>query len=150
MRSSALPYFDSRQRQCSWEGLINATPEKVYEAWTSKFDLWFGQPGETFMTPEVDKAYFFYNKKEWGRHPHYGRFTELVQNKIIEMTWLTGNGDDVGTEGAETLIRVELEARDNGTFMKMTHSGFKNERSQKGHDENWPYAFEELEKALNG
>lgn len=131
-----------------WEGFVNADPEQVYEAWTSKFDLWFAQPGATLMTPEVDRPYFFYNRDDWGRHPHYGRFLELHENKVVEMTWITGNGEAVGTEGAETVVRLEVESRDGGTHVTFTHSGFANERSRNGHAENWPLAFEELEKAL--
>ncbi len=100
------------------------------------------------MVPEVDRPYFFYNKDEWGRHPHYGRFLELKENEVVEMTWITGNGSKAGTEGAETVIRIELVPKDNGTMVYFTHSGFVNERSRDGHEENWPLAFEELEKAI--
>lgn len=131
----------------TWEGLLKTSPENVYQAWTERFDLWFAQPGALLMTPEVDSVYFFYNKDEWGRHPHYGRFLELVENRVVEMTWLTGNGEQVGTEGAETVIRVVLTPQDGGTHMHFTHSGFINERSRDGHAANWPEAFEGIEKA---
>lgn len=131
-----------------WEGLLGASPEALYQAWTSRFDLWFAQPGDLYMTPEVDKPYFFYNKTEWGRHPHYGRFLELEENRVVEMTWLTGNGEPVGTEGAETVIRVELTPKENGTLMHFTHSGFVSQESCDGHAANWPEAFSGLEAAL--
>lgn len=147
-KSQCPPDHSSRPLQMTWEGLVRASPERVYEAWTSNFDLWFAQPGATFMTPEVDRPFFFYNKDEWGRHPHYGRFLELKPHELIEMTWITGDGDAVGTEGAETVIRLELAPADGGTRVRFTHSGFVNERSRDGHNENWPLAFQELEKAL--
>lgn len=100
------------------------------------------------MTPEVERPYFFYNKKEWGRHPHYGRFLELRENEVVEMTWITGNGSTAGTEGAETVVRIELAPKDSGTVIHFTHSGFVSERSRDAHQENWPLAFEELEKAI--
>ncbi len=127
---------------------MTASPERVYEAWTSKFDLWFAQPGATLMIPEVDRPFFFYNRNDWGRHPHYGRFLELKENEVVEMTWITGNGTEVGTEGAETVIRVELTPTDSGTRVHLTHSGFVNERSRDAHQENWPLAFEELDNAI--
>ena len=135
--------------QMTWEGFITASPEQNYEAWTSKFDLWFAQPGAILMTPEVDRPYFFYNRDDWGRHPHYGRFLELEENAVVELTWITGNGCAIGTEGAETVIRVELAPKDHGTMVHFTHSGFVNERSRDDHRENWPLAFEELEKAMH-
>lgn len=148
MKSEIRPDHSSRPLSMTWEGFINAPPEKVYEAWTSRFDLWFAESGETLMVPEVDRPYFFYNRKDWGRSPHYGRFLELKPNQVVEMTWVTGDGHQGGTEGAETLIRVELKPKDQGTMLHFTHSGFVNQRSHDGHKENWPLAFEELEKAL--
>ena len=102
MKSNCLPDLSSRPLQMTCECFINASPNEVYEAWTRKFDLWFAQKGTLSMTPEVDKPYFFYNKDEWGRHPHYGRFLNLEKSRLIEMTWMTGNGTTEGTEGAET------------------------------------------------
>lgn len=148
MKSECRPDLSTRPLKLTWEGFLNASPEKIYRAWTTNFDLWFAQPGAVFMTAEVDRPYFFYNKDEWGRHPHYGRFLELIENQLVEMTWVTGNGSDVGTEGAETVVRVELVPKDGGTAIHFTHSGFINERSRDAHNENWPLAFEGLEKAI--
>ena len=58
------------------------------------------------MVSEPGRPYFFYNRDEWGRHPHYGRFLELRENELVEMTWMTGNGSAEGTQGAETLLKV--------------------------------------------
>ena len=46
------------------ERLMKADASDIYQAWTEKFDAWFAQPGELLMTPEVDKPFFFYNRKE--------------------------------------------------------------------------------------
>ena len=97
------------------------------------------------MTPEVDKPFFFYNRKDWGRHPHYGRFLEIKKNELVEMAWVTGAG---GTEGAETILRVELSAREDGTLLRLTHSDFPHEASRDGHAANWPEALEDLDKVL--
>ena len=148
MKSTCYPDLSARPLNLTWEGFLSLPPETVYRAWTENFALWFSQPGETFMIAEVDRPYFFYNKVEWGRHPHYGRFLELEENRVVEMTWLTGNGTNGGTEGAETVVRVELSPEDKGTKVRFTHSGFVTERSRDGHNENWPLAFEELENSL--
>ena len=97
------------------------------------------------MTPEVDVPFFFYNRYDWGRHPHYGRFLALKPAELVELAWVTGEN---GTEGAETVIRVELTPRDDGTHLRLTHSGFPHEASRKGHAENWPEALEILDQAL--
>lgn len=96
------------------------------------------------MVPEPGRPYFFYNKDEWGRHPHYGRFLNIVENKLIEMTWITGDGTAEGTEGAETILQIELFSKGTDTDICLTHSGFVSERSRRGHAENWPLALEIL------
>lgn len=145
MRSKCEPDNSARPLTMTVERLMKADASDIYRAWTEKFDAWFAQPGELLMTPEVDKPFFFYNRKDWGRHPHYGRFLELKKDELVEMAWVTGEG---GTEGAETVIRVELSAREEGTLLRLTHSGFCNEESRDGHAENWPEGLEVLDKAL--
>lgn len=61
------------------------------------------------------------------------------------MAWVTGEG---GTEGAETVVRVELSARIEGTLLRLTHSGFPNKASRDGHASNWPEALEVLDTTL--
>ena len=100
------------------------------------------------MVPEPGRPYFFYNRDEWGRHPHYGRFLEVVTDELVEMTWMTGNGTAEGTEGAETILRVELVPEGDGTRVRLTHTGFVSDKSREGHAENWPLALKILEEAL--
>lgn len=148
MSSIPRPDLSARPLHMTCEYVINAKPAQVYAAWTERFDLWFAQTGTVAMVPEPGRPYFFYNRDEWGRHPHYGRFLDVVENELIEMTWITGNGTDVGTEGAETILRVELTPKGDATEVRLTHSGFVTERSRDGHQENWPLALEILADAL--
>ena len=148
MNAIPRPDLSSRPLHTSCAHTINASPRAVFDAWTTKFDLWFAQTGAMEMVPEPGRPYFFYNKEEWGRHPHYGRFLEVKQDELIEMTWMTGNGTDVGTQGAETVLRIELEAQGEATHVRLTHSGFVSEKSRDGHQENWPIALQILNDAL--
>jgi uncharacterized protein YndB with AHSA1/START domain len=101
------------------------------------------------MVAEPGRPYFFYNRDEWGRHPHYGRFLELVENQLVEMTWMTGDGTTEGTGGAETILRIELTPKGDATQIRLTHSGLPTEKSRAGHQENWPLALEILDQALS-
>lgn len=65
------------------------------------------------------------------------------------MTWMTGNGTTEGTQGAETVLRIELAARGTATEVSLTHSGFVSEKSRDGHEENWPLALGILDEALS-
>ncbi len=145
MRTTCQPNNAARPLTMTVERVMKADASAIYRAWTETFDCWFAQPGELLMTPEVDVPFFFYNRHDWGRHPHYGRFLELKPKELVEMAWVTG---DPGTCGAETVIRVELTPRDEGTLLKLTHSGFYNEASRDGHAENWPAGLEVLDQAL--
>ncbi len=135
MSSIARPDLSTRPLQTTCEHTVNAKPEEVYAAWTKRFDTWFAQAGTLAMVPEPGRPYFFYNRNEWGRHPHYGRFLDVKENQLIEMTWMTGNGTAEGTEGAETVLRIELVPKGWATEVRLTHSGFVSEKSRDGHKE---------------
>ncbi len=149
MSSIPRPDLSARPLQCSCEYTVNARPEKVYAAWTTRFDIWFAQPGTLALVPELGRPYFFYNRDDWGRHPHYGRILDAKENQFIEMTWLTGNGAAEGTEGAETVLRIELVPKGEATQVRLTHSGFVSKKSRDGHKENWPLALEILDEVLS-
>ena len=149
MSTVPRPDLSARPLRATCTRTIDADPAAVFAAWTTRFDTWFAQTGTVAMVPEPGRPWFFYNRDEWGRHPHYGRFLEVEQDRLVEMTWITGNGTPEGTEGAETVLRVELTPKDGATELSLTHSGFVSDRSRAGHEENWPLALDELAAALS-
>lgn len=149
MTNAPRPDHSDRPLSTTCEMRIRARPHDVYDAWTRRFDLWFAQPGTLAMIPEPGRPFFFYNRNEWGRHPHYGRFLELREDELVEMTWMTGDGTPEGTQGAETVLRVELRPDGEATVVRLTHSGFVSEEARAGHEENWPLALEIMEEALS-
>ena len=149
MSSIPGPDLSTRPLQMTCEYTVNSKPETVYAAWTQRFDTWFAQAGTLSMVAEPGRPFFFYTPDEWGRHPHYGRFLNLMANELIEMTWMTGDGTAKGTEGAETVIRIELVPKGGATELRLTHSGFVSEKSRDGHQENWPLALKLLDDALS-
>jgi uncharacterized protein YndB with AHSA1/START domain/predicted enzyme related to lactoylglutathione lyase len=136
---SARPYVAKVERT------LAAAPHVIFEAWTtSKFDRWFAAPGTVLMKPEVNAPYFFEARFEGQRHPHYGRFLRVVPDRLVEMTWLT----EMGTKGVETVVTVELTPRGSGTHLRLSHAGFADEDSSKGHEAAWPEGLEQLDKAF--
>jgi uncharacterized protein YndB with AHSA1/START domain len=140
------PDLSSRPYKLDIEVELSAPPEVVYRAWTSEFERWFAAEGTLLMKPEVDSPFFFETQFEGGRHPHYGRFLQLVPDKLIELTWLTG---EPGTRGAETVVTLELDAAPGGgSRVKLAHAGFTDEKTRDGHKEAWPQALAHLDKCF--
>ncbi|WP_051459349.1 SRPBCC family protein [Paenibacillus zanthoxyli] len=135
------------------ERQMDAAPEVLFQAWTRQFDRWFAAPGSVIMQGQVNTVFFFETTSPGGtdgverRHPHYGRFLRLEQNRLVELTWVTGEG---GTGGAETIVTVELVPRNSGTLLSLTHTGFYNEDSRNAHEQAWPFVLEQLDKKMTG
>ena len=129
------------------EQTMNASPPEIFHAWTEAFDAWFASPGAIRMSPAVGEPYWFEVIHEGSRHPHYGRFLVLERDRVIEQTWVTGRD---GTEGAETVVRVELDPTGRGTILRLMHSGFANEESAHRHAGAWPQILTHLDEVLTG
>lgn len=69
-------------------------------------------------TPAIDAPFYFQTDFGDRRSAHYGRFVRLDPNRLVELNWVTGAG---GTEGAETVLTVELTASRNGTRVQLAH-----------------------------
>lgn len=144
--SKVLPDLSKRPFKLTLQRTLRASPHDVFEAWTTeKFDRWFAAPGTVIMKPEVDTAYFFEARHGSERHPHYGRFLKLEPDRLIQMTWLTA----AGTKGVETVITVELKpGPKGGTELTLTHAGFADDETRKGHEEAWPAGLDELDESF--
>jgi uncharacterized protein YndB with AHSA1/START domain len=127
------------------EQAMRAGPGEIFVAWTQAFDTWFALPGAIRMNAVVGEPYWFDVVHDGERHPHYGRFTALEPDLLVEQTWLTGKS---GTDGAETLLRVELAATESGTLVRLTHRGFYDEAASKRHADAWPQILHHLDEVL--
>jgi uncharacterized protein YndB with AHSA1/START domain len=139
------PDLSQRPHGLTVEHRLAAPPPAVYRAWTEQFDVWFAAPGSVLMTPEVDAPFFFETRFDGNRHAHYGRFLRLDPHSLVELTWVTGAG---GTEGAETVVTVELAPDGAGTHLRLEHAGFAAADACDRHRQAWPHVLAQLDDRL--
>ncbi len=144
------PDLSARSFNLAVQTDIAAPAATLYQAWTTGFDRWFAAPGSVLMHPQVNAAFFFETEfraegQAAQRHPHYGRFLSLIVDRLVEMTWVTGAG---GTEGAETVVTVELQPKGALTRLALTHAGFAGEAARDRHREAWPMVLANLDRQL--
>jgi uncharacterized protein YndB with AHSA1/START domain len=143
--AAMMPDLSTRPFETTVERVMIASPSALYQAWTSKFDSWFATPGTLHTQGEVDTPFFFEVHAGPARHPHYGRFLRLEPDRLVELTWVTGAG---GTEGAETVVTVDLAPHEDGTRLTLRHAGFASEDAAHGHGQAWPAILAHLDETL--
>ncbi|MGI9204444.1 MAG: SRPBCC family protein [Woeseiaceae bacterium] len=128
------------------EKTLPSKPEQLYRAWTEQFDQWFALEGTLLNWCQIGMPFYFATEFDGGRHPHYGRCLRLEKNSLLELTWVTG---EPGTKGAETVVTIEFSDQKDGTGVTLSHAGFTDADSMKGHNEAWPKVLDHLQNYLD-
>lgn len=135
---------------------VTAPPERVFKALSNASELkrWFTSPECPVkfweMVPRFDGAYRYATEKgsivvngvsEFECHGH---IVEYDPPRVLAYTWYANWHDD---STRRTVVRWELTPRENGTQVRVTHSGLSNlPIARKHYTGGWPGVVEMLKK----
>ncbi|HEY4299893.1 MAG TPA: SRPBCC domain-containing protein [Candidatus Didemnitutus sp.] len=131
---TVVPNLTDRPFSANVTRNLAASPERLYEAFTTQWERWFARPGSASVNPAAGQPFFFETEHNGGRHPHYGRYLRLQPGRLVELTWVTGAK---GTDGAETILTVEFITAGKECRVRLTHAGFHTEAAAKQHEDAW-------------
>ena len=130
---------------CKVPRVIKAAPEKVFRAWTDPAHArsWLANGGDLILQPH--KGGLFFLDMVYGDHtyPHYGRYLQVETNRLLEFTWMSQ-----GTEGKESIVRVDFEAEGSATKVTLTHTGLPSDANAKEHEGGWKELLQWLEERI--
>lgn len=128
---------------------LNASPAKVYEAWTDpqKLTQWFG-PAETIpgsvqadMDIRVGGAFRISFKTSDGEyHEVGGIYRDVAPNHRLVFTWAWHT-----TKERESLVTISIAEDGDGAMLTLHHEQFADEPARDGHKRGWTGTLDKLE-----
>ena len=109
-----------------------------------KLMRWMGQGAE--IDPNPGGVYVLKNVA--GKHTGRGTFKEVVP--VHRLAYTFGWDDRAEVPPGSGLIEIDLEEKDGGTLLRLTHSGLPNEEERAGHSKGWAHYVDRLAKVLSG
>lgn len=135
----APPDLSARRFNLTVERVIAASPHVLIAAWTRGFDRWFAAPGSVPMDAWVDRL----SSSRLCTGTRRVIPSSAIPTNWWKSPWVTRKE---GTQGAETVVTVELEPRDGGSFLRLMHAGFPDARSCGRHRQAWPLVLAQLNR----
>jgi uncharacterized protein YndB with AHSA1/START domain len=138
------------------ERTFSASPEEVFDAWTSPVVLerwWGAQPTWTSPGCEVDlrvggRYVLRMRDEETGEvHVVGGEYREVDRPHRLIYTWCW-QGSDGPHPGHVSLVTVEFRAEGAGTTVVLEHSELASEESGARHAVGWKGAFDNLARRI--
>jgi uncharacterized protein YndB with AHSA1/START domain len=148
MAQSSSAAADSAKPSLTVKRRLNASPEKVYAAWTDpqKLIRWFGPPT---VVPDTVKAeidlrvggrYRISFTAEDGEYSEVGGvYREVVPNARLVFSWAWHS-----TPERESQIEISLIPEGSGTLLTLHHAQFADEKARDSHQRGWGIFLDKL------
>ncbi|MGP8072311.1 MAG: SRPBCC family protein [Thermoplasmata archaeon] len=135
-----------KTRTIRLQAFVRASPKKVFRAVSEPKRLrrWFVD--EASLTPRKGGGYAY----TWKDGPtHRGKVLEFVRGKRVTLTW---QWPGIESE-LVTKLRFSVEPREDGTILKLTHSGFPKQEKwvdlYAGAVQGWTYFLVNFKSVLD-
>jgi uncharacterized protein YndB with AHSA1/START domain len=131
---------------------FNASPEKVYAAWTNpeKIVRWFAPPRvkpgteRASIDARVGGRYRLSFDRDDGEHFEVGGvYREVVPNERLVFSWAWHS-----TPERESLVTVLLKPDREGTLLTLHHEQFVDQAARDSHEHGWKGMLDNIEKHL--
>ncbi|MDE0075859.1 MAG: SRPBCC family protein [Gammaproteobacteria bacterium] len=124
-----------------------ATPDQVFEAWTSSgmMERWTHPDPTAGVEVDVDLRmggrYSIRLEVDEGHVTAHGTYREIDPPRRLAYTW---GWREPHPMRAETLVAVEFVPAGGGTEIRLSHEGFPTPKDRDGHEEGWKICLERL------
>ena len=125
---------------------LNATPEKVFAAWTRPETLarWFGPIECTSIEARIDLKvggrYHITMIVPGDQHDVMGVYREVVPNEKLVFTWAWHTMKE-----RESLVTITIKRDGEGSLLTLHHEKFFDEAARDGHSRGWTGSLNKLE-----
>lgn len=104
--------------------------ESVYSAWISS-DTVIAPATAMDINPVVGGHYRLIMETPEFRMTNEGEFLEIEPNKYLKYSW------EWNADGERTIIEVSFTPLEDGTAVRILHSGFNKKESLDNHNQGW-------------
>lgn len=138
----------SAQPSLTLQRRFNATPAKVFRAWTepAQFMTWM-RPGDAHvaraeMDVRVDGRYSIVYRKPDGKELEVnGQYLEVVPERKLVFTWIWRYSPE-----HETQVTLRFEPDGDGTWLTLTHERLADAAQCEDHRRGWSDGLDSLER----
>ena len=131
---------------------LNASPEKVYAAWTDpqKIARWIGpaQVKAGSVQAEIDartggRFRLSFTAENGEYHQVGGVYREVVANARLVFSWAWHS-----TPERESQVTISIKPDTAGSLLTLHHEQFADEKARDGHEKGWNELLTRLEQAV--